>query len=153
MRPGRERLHQDLVALCHQGLDVPGFFGRAQQVLGRFVGFDGCCWLTFDPATVLPTGHIPYRSIPPEQVPRAVENEYAEEDVNKFAVLARDARHVGVLSQATGGRRDRSIRYRVVLVPNGWLPPWTPSGCSARCPSGPPCTWTLATTISRAGRS
>jgi hypothetical protein len=120
MRPGRERLRQDLVARCHQGLDVPGFFGRAQQVLGRFVSFDGCCWLTFDPATVLPTGHIPYRSIPPEQVPRAVENEYAEEDVNKFAVLARDARHVGVLSQATGGRRDRSIRYQVVLVPNGF---------------------------------
>jgi hypothetical protein len=103
MRPGREHLRQDLVALCHQGLDVPGFFGRAQQVLGRFVGFDGCCWLTFDPATILPTGHIPYRSIPPEQVPRAVENEYAEEDVDKFAVLARELRHVGVLSQATGG--------------------------------------------------
>jgi hypothetical protein len=37
------------------------------------------------------SAYIPYRSIPPEQVPRAVENEYAEEDVNKFAVLARDA--------------------------------------------------------------
>jgi DNA-binding CsgD family transcriptional regulator len=120
MRPDPQRLRRDLVAVCHQGLDVPGFFGRARQVLGRYVGFDGCCCLTFDPATILPTGHIPYRSIPPEQVPRAVENEYAEEDVNKFAVLARELRHVGVLSQATGGRRDRSIRYQVVLVPNGF---------------------------------
>jgi transposase len=34
-----------------------------------------------------------------------------------------------------------------------WLPPWTPSGCSARCLSGPPCIWTPATTGSRAGRS
>jgi hypothetical protein len=32
-----------------------------------------------------------------------------------------------------------------------WLPPWTPSPSLARCPSGPRCTWTPATT-SPAGR-
>jgi transposase len=34
-----------------------------------------------------------------------------------------------------------------------WPPPWTPSGCSARYPPGRSCTWMLAMTTSRAGRS
>ncbi len=121
VRPASQRLRQDLLAACHQGLDLPALFARSQQVLARTVEFDGCCWLTFDPATVLPTGHIPYRSIPPAQVARLAENEYGEEDVNKFAVLARASGHVGSLSEATSGRREDSTRYRVLLAPNGFV--------------------------------
>lgn len=114
------RLQQEALVLTHQSCDVATLFARLQGVLNRHVGFDGCCWLTFDPATVLPTGHIPYRSIPADQVPRLAQNEYFEDDVNKFVVLSRAASPVGILDEATGGRPERSARYRVLLEPNGF---------------------------------
>jgi DNA-binding CsgD family transcriptional regulator len=49
-----------------------------------------------------------------------VTNEYLEEDLNKFAVLARAERPVGILSQATGGNLHRSARYVRVLASNGY---------------------------------
>jgi DNA-binding CsgD family transcriptional regulator len=104
----------------HLNLDLHAYFDRARDVLSRHVAFDGCCWMSFDPATILPTSHVPWRSIKPEDVPRLAQNEYAEEDVNKFSVLAQDARRVGVLSEATAGNRGSSIRYEAILRPNGF---------------------------------
>lgn len=115
-----DRLKREIAGLCNQALDIPTFFDRARQAIGRSMPHDGCCWMTFDPATLLPTSHIPYRSIPPEQVARLAQNEYAEEDVNKFAALWRRTPNVGNLSAATNGVRDQSIRYRVLLEPNGF---------------------------------
>lgn len=115
-----ERLRRELTAVGHQGLDLGRFFDAAREVLERHVTFSGCCWMTFDPATVLPTSHIPWHSIRPEDVPRLAQNEYAEEDVNKFSVLSQTADGVGVLSEATDGKRDTSIRYSVILRPNGF---------------------------------
>lgn len=115
-----DRLKREIAGLCNQALDIPTFFERARQAIVRSVPHDGCCWMTFDPATLLPTSHIPYRSIPPEQVPRLAQNEYAEEDVNKFADLWRRIPNVGTIGEATKGNRDESIRYRVLLKPNGF---------------------------------
>lgn len=106
--------------MAHQGLDLYGFFDRARQALERHLPFSGCCWMTFDPATILPTSHIPWRSIRPEDVPRLAQNEYAEDDVNKFSVLSRTTKHVGVLSATTQGKREASIRYSMILRPNGF---------------------------------
>jgi DNA-binding CsgD family transcriptional regulator len=114
------RLEREATALSHQSLDVATLFDRLRVAIERDVGFDGCCWMTFDPATILPTGHIPYRSIRPEQVPRLAENEYFEEDVNKFSVLAHADDHAASMHQATAGELERSIRYRVLLGPNGF---------------------------------
>lgn len=114
------RLRDEIASLCNHALDLPTFFDGARRAIERAVPHDGCCWMTFDPATLLPTSHIPYRSIPPEQVPRLAQNEYSEEDFNKFSVLWMDDPHVGVLSKATEGARERSTRYRVLLQPNGF---------------------------------
>jgi DNA-binding CsgD family transcriptional regulator len=120
MADAQERLQRETLALSHQGLDIPAFFDRLRVVLGQQVDFAGCCWMTFDPATILPTGHIPYRSISPEQVPRLAENEYFEDDVNKFSVLALDPTHAATLRAATGGHPEDSTRFRVLLEPNGF---------------------------------
>jgi hypothetical protein len=47
-------------------------------------------------------------------------NEFLEDDVNKFAVLARSTRPVGILSQATDGDLQRSPRFARVLAPHGY---------------------------------
>ena len=103
----------------HQGLDLSGFFDHARAVIERHVPFSGCCWMTFDPATILPTSHVPWRSIRPEDVPRLAQNEYAEDDVNKFADLSQAREPVGILSEATSGKREASLRYSAILRPNG----------------------------------
>jgi DNA-binding CsgD family transcriptional regulator len=115
-----ERRRQDLIGLCHRGLDVAGFFREAGNVLRDVAPFDGCCWFTLDPATLLPTSHIAQSSIRPEDVPRLARNEYEEDDVNKFAELAHRPEPAATLRQATGGRPERSVRYREILTPNGF---------------------------------
>jgi hypothetical protein len=47
-------------------------------------------------------------------------NEFLDEDVTKFAELARAARPVGILSQATGRDPERSPRHVKVLAPHGY---------------------------------
>jgi hypothetical protein len=47
-------------------------------------------------------------------------NEFVEDDVNKFRVLARRSLPVGILSHATGGLPERSQRYRSILGPFGF---------------------------------
>jgi DNA-binding CsgD family transcriptional regulator len=57
--------------------------------------------------------------LPPE-APRAFFRvEYGEEDFNKFRRLARSKRPVRTLSEATGGRFERSARWRQVFGPLG----------------------------------
>jgi DNA-binding CsgD family transcriptional regulator len=121
-----ERTRQRLVQLCHRCLDLAAYRRAAADMLRGLVDFDGCCWLTLDPATLLPTSHIALNSMKPEDVPRLAHNEYVEDDVNKFAELTHMHPPVGILKQATGGRPDLSARYRNLLQPNGF-------GAELRC--------------------
>jgi DNA-binding CsgD family transcriptional regulator len=115
-----ERARRELIALCHRGLDVSGFFGAAARPLRRVIPFDAACWLTLDPATLLVTGHVAQSSFEPHEVPRLGRNEYLEDDVNKFSALARQPGRAASLREATGGRPERSPRYRELLQPKGF---------------------------------
>jgi DNA-binding CsgD family transcriptional regulator len=115
-----EQARKDLLRLCNRGLDVGSFFAQADDVLKATAGFDGCCWMTMDPATHLPTSHVAHDSIKPQDVPRLAENEFMEEDVNKFSELARKKPSAATLRAATEGKPERSARYRDLLVPNGF---------------------------------
>jgi DNA-binding CsgD family transcriptional regulator len=116
----RERARGDLAALAHRGLGVRDYALAAAGTLGRVVGFDGVCILTFDPATLLPTGAVVERALPPSALPRMTEIEVGEPDVLKFTDLASGARPAGTLAQATGGVLERSLRQRDVRGPHGF---------------------------------
>ena len=107
------------VRLLHRGLDLAAFFDAADRTLQRIVPFDASCWLSLDPGIGLPTSHFS-REYEFEHLMQLAANEFVEEDANKFAVLARSARPVGILSQATDGDQGRSLRYRQFLAPNGF---------------------------------
>ncbi len=83
------------------------------------VSFDAWCVLTIDPASVLPTGGFHEEGVPHHQLPNLVEIEARGEDALSFPSLARADARVATLSQATGGRPERSQRYREVLAPSG----------------------------------
>ena len=116
----KARTRDEIVRLSARGLEIAGFFDEAGAILRRAVPFDGFCSMTVDPATMLLTSHIAHDSVRPEDVPRLGRNEFLEEDVNKFGVLARAPRPSGVLTNATGGKRESSPRYRDILQPNGF---------------------------------
>jgi DNA-binding CsgD family transcriptional regulator len=115
-----ERTRDEIVRLSTRGLGVAGFFDEAGAILRRAVAFDGFCSMTVDPATMLLTSHIAHDSVSPEDVPRLGKNEFLEEDVNKFGVLARAPRPAGILTDATEHDPETSPRYREILQPNGF---------------------------------
>ena len=114
------RVHDELARLSVRGLDVASFFDESGRVVRKAIPFDGFCSMTVDPATMLLTSHIAHDSVRPEDVPRLGQNEFLEEDVNKFAQLARASRVAGVLTEATGHHPERSPRWRNILQPNGF---------------------------------
>ena len=114
-----ERVRDVFGRLAVRSLDIATYFEESGLLLRRAVGFDGFCSMTVDPATMLLTSHIAHDSVRPEDVPLLGRNEFAEEDVNKFAVLARSPRPSGVLIDATAGRPDTSLRFETILQPNG----------------------------------
>lgn len=103
----------------HRGLDLEAYFAAADRALAHLVPFDSSCWLSLDPATLLPTSHFT-REINSDHLMELATNEFLEDDVNKFADLARQPQPVGILSQATDGHLDRSRRYVQVLAPHGY---------------------------------
>ena len=113
-----DRVERELVRLGGHGLDTASWCRAADELLDGVVGFDGSCWHTIDPATVLITSHLTLNL--PSGFPLLAANEYLAEDVNKFADLAAAPDKVGVLSQATDGQPQRSLRWQEMLRPNGF---------------------------------
>jgi DNA-binding CsgD family transcriptional regulator len=111
-----QRLREELVRLCHRGLDAAELVRRATDALRSAIRFDRSCWHTIDPATLMFTGAIKDRFVADPRFPRY---EYSIDDFNKFAFLARQRRPVGILGQVTGGMPDQSPRYRDLLAPLG----------------------------------
>jgi len=60
----RREDRQRFVRLVHRGLDLGAFFDAADRALGRLIQFDNSCWLSLDPATLLPTSHFTWRPVP-----------------------------------------------------------------------------------------
>jgi DNA-binding CsgD family transcriptional regulator len=122
-RQGSGASHRLLDDLRRLALRAPGraeFFDEAAARLKRAVPFDGACWHTLDPGSDLITQHR-LQDLP-DKFPILADNEYALEDVNKFAQLASAGRKAATLSAATGGRPERSPRYRDLLTPAGLGP-------------------------------
>jgi DNA-binding CsgD family transcriptional regulator len=106
-----------VAGLASQGLDAVTFWREATEPLTRAVPYDFYpCWWTLDPASLLLTSHF-NPGFP--QVPAEWLEIYCEEDVNRFAAVARSERPVATLHEATGGDPSRSRWYRVALEPFG----------------------------------
>jgi DNA-binding CsgD family transcriptional regulator len=113
----RERVRDDMVRLGGAKLDLAPLIDEAGSLIAQAVPFEGACWHTMDPATLIETS-VRMVNLPPHNALIA-QNEYVHRDYNKFFQLARSTRHSGVLSEATAGDLNRSRRYREFLHPVG----------------------------------
>jgi DNA-binding CsgD family transcriptional regulator len=123
-----DRLAKEVALLGGRGLPREQYYRELAARLRRTVDFDAACWHTLDPQTRLMTSDAPHELIENgfmtlETAPAAggllVASEYLVEDVNTFAGLARRREPVGILSDATRGRPQRSARYRELLTQLG----------------------------------
>lgn len=110
----------EIERLAESGASVETLLREAVELLGGAVPVDGWCGLTVDPATLLKSGGVHESGLPDAALPRLLELEYRDQDVNPFAELARRRDPVAVLHEATGGKPSASARYRDVLAPAGY---------------------------------
>jgi DNA-binding CsgD family transcriptional regulator len=111
-----ERIRQEIVRLCHAGLDSRTFRVETVKRLRKLIPVDASFFATADPATLLFTGAV-VDEVLARAAPRFVENEFVQEDAVKFARLARGRSPVGTLGAATRGELARSPRYQEILAP------------------------------------
>jgi DNA-binding CsgD family transcriptional regulator len=76
--------------------------------------------LTFDPATLLPTGEVVENGLPPAATARMAQIEIAERDYNQFRTLRQGRNRAATLSEVTAGDLDLSPRHRELRRPNGF---------------------------------
>jgi DNA-binding CsgD family transcriptional regulator len=93
---------------------------RAAGILHRAVPFDGAAIVACDPATALPIDKWAENSVTGSDGLRLMDIELHEADVNKVSDLALSGRRAASMSEATGGRLDRSLRYRELMRPRGF---------------------------------
>ena len=116
--PVLENLTAAIVDECRSGLDVDTLRASVLPRLRRAVPIDALWWASVDPATLLFTQA--YRQqIPAETGPYFVENEFLQDDVNKWTELARDRDGVRTLVESTGGEVAKSPRYLDIFRPLG----------------------------------
>ena len=91
---------------------------EVMSALREAIACEGWCIATVDPATLMLTSSVG-EGFPMKGSGRFLQIEYAEEDFNKFADLARRTPPVGLLSEATGGDFAKSPRWRDINEPAG----------------------------------
>ncbi|MCA9914059.1 MAG: GAF domain-containing protein [Anaerolineaceae bacterium] len=112
-----ESIKQDMIRLCHSALDSRSLRVELLKRLQTVIAFDYVYFSTTDPATQLMTSSIMPETPPSWLMPVFLENEFLQEDYNKFSDMLRTHQVVGILSQATDYEPFRSQRYRDMLMP------------------------------------
>lgn len=111
-------LTRAIVDLCRSGLAPTELWDRLLPRLRRAVPFDAAFWSTVDPETLLFT-QPRQQEIPASTIPYFVQNEFIDDDVNKWRTLARERASVCTLFEATEGHPETSPRYRDIFRPLG----------------------------------
>jgi DNA-binding CsgD family transcriptional regulator len=117
-RSGRA-VREEVRRVCRAEQDPISVQRAVAAVLPEAVPFDRWCALVLDPATMLATTGYHAEGLPPQTLPRLLEIEAADDNVNAMPWLARTGAGVSTIDRATGGKPETSTRYRDVLAPGG----------------------------------
>jgi DNA-binding CsgD family transcriptional regulator len=107
-----------IVDVCHRGYPPERLKAEVMTRLRRVMPVDALWWATCDPATVLFT-QAHREGIPGRMIPAFIDNEFSDQDVNRWSELAQDPIGVRSMSQATAGDLQSSRRFRDLLQPIG----------------------------------
>jgi DNA-binding NarL/FixJ family response regulator len=117
----RERLLElnrlEILRLCHSALDSRNLRNEILRQLQAVIPFDYAYFSTTDPATQLGTSSVLVEEPPSWCMSVFLENEFLQEDFNKFGAMIRQQQPVGILSEAARNDLYLSHRYREMLLP------------------------------------
>ena len=114
-----DRAFDEVKRLCYSGLEGTTLVSEAIKCLRQVVPFEAYCALTMDPLSGLIT-HARAEEMGGEEEARVfLERVYFEEGANDYRSLARNRRPTSLLSEVTGGKLERSVRYRELTGPLG----------------------------------
>ncbi|MBZ0285751.1 MAG: helix-turn-helix transcriptional regulator [Anaerolineae bacterium] len=114
-----EYTKQEMIRLCHSGLDSRSLRVELLKRLRMVIPFDYVYFSTTDPATQLSTSSVLLEEPPSWCMSVFLENEFLQADFNKFSEMLRNQESAAVLSQSTRHEMHRSQRYRDMLTPLG----------------------------------
>ncbi len=118
VRRTRQRAALKIIRLSRQGLDAVSLWRACTPVLADAVPhYQTPCCYTVDPASRLITSH--FQEGMSEFPPEWAAEEYATEDVNHIADVARSAAGISTLHQATNGDPSRSPRWHANITFGG----------------------------------
>jgi DNA-binding CsgD family transcriptional regulator len=109
---GAERELREIEALADSGLDAQQILEEAGRSIDRVVPSDGYFLAATDPETTLCIGAGVVHDLPEDQCQPTWDYEFLVPDYLKFADIASSGRMVADLHEATGGRPERSPRWR-----------------------------------------
>jgi DNA-binding CsgD family transcriptional regulator len=112
-----ERSRLEITRLCHKSLDSRTLRVELLQRLRTIIPFDYAYFSTTDPATQFGTSSVLVEEPPTWCMSVFIENEFLQDDFNKFGEMFRNRQPVSVLSEATQHELHRSQRYRDMLTP------------------------------------
>src|SRR4051812_16876349 len=98
--------------LAESGLTAQELLEAAAERIDRVVPSDGCFLGATDPETTLCIGAGVVRDLPEEMCQPTWDYEFMVPDYLKFTDIALSGRLVADLHEATGGRPERSPRWR-----------------------------------------
>jgi DNA-binding CsgD family transcriptional regulator len=115
------RVFTEVKRLCNASLDETTLLPEVLERLRQAVPAEACCFSATDPSSGLMTRAL-VEGMGGEKGARIFfERVYLEEDVNGFHVMSSNwvDRPVALLSELTGGKLERSLRYREHTGPLG----------------------------------
>src|SRR5215216_6308208 len=115
----KERALDRIMSLAGDGHDLVTLWSEATEILNPVLpNFQGPCWFTLDPASLLITSHfnpVLREELPPEML----EFEYYGDDVYDLASAARSESGVASIYEATGGDPSSSPRWQANVAMGG----------------------------------
>ncbi len=96
-----------------------GFQAEVVRAIHALLPVDAVFIATADPETLLLTSIVAEEPLA-HVADQFLDNEFGQDDVNKFQSLVTGARHVATLDSATHGDRAGSARYREIMTPLAW---------------------------------
>jgi len=116
-----DRVFVEVKRLCNAGLDETTLLPEVLECLRQAVPAEACCFSVTDPASGLMTRAFVEGMGGEKGAHVFFERPYLEEDVNGFHVMSSRwvDRPVALLSEVTGGKLERSLRYREHTGPLG----------------------------------
>lgn len=112
-----ERNRLEIIRLCHSALDSRTLRSELLKRLRTVIPFDYAYFSTTDPATQLTTSSVLVEEPPEWCMGVFLENEFRQEDFNKFSDMVRHHQPIAILSEATRHELHLSQRYRDMLTP------------------------------------